>query len=194
MVPNRQWDRAQRRFERLRDPAVVDSPLSRLAAGPFQYRRSNHMNQKLIYAMAGAALIGLAGCGMMQGGSQGASSESRSAQGERVTLSGKSEVPANESSATGSGTVSVAADGAVKVSVKVTGMEATAAHIHMAAAGANGPVIVPLEKQGTDTFVSKADAKMTAEQMAAYKAGRTYLNVHSAKLPGGEIRAQLKGS
>ena len=147
------------------------------------------MNQKLFYAMATAALVGLAGCGIMhgEGGAQGG-------QGEHVTLSGKNEVPPNESAATGMGMVSVAADGAVKVQVKVTGMEATAAHIHMAASGSNGPVIVPLEKQGADTFVSKAEAKMTPEQVAAYKAGRTYLNVHSAKAPGGEIRSQLKGS
>jgi len=34
---------------------------------------------------------------------------------------------------------------------------------------------------------------MTEEQCKAYKAGNTYVNVHSAKHPGGEIRAQLKG-
>ena len=146
------------------------------------------MNLKFVYAMASAAVLGLAGCGMMPGG------ESHGMQGEHVTLSGKSEVPPNDSAASGMGMVSVSADGAVKVEVKVSGMAATAAHIHMAAAGANGPVIVPLEKQGADTFVSKADARMSAEQLAAYKAGKTYLNVHSAKMPGGEIRAQLKGA
>jgi hypothetical protein len=155
------------------------------------------MNQKLIYALSAAAVLGLAGCGSMQGeggSSGGGYGQAHGMQGEHVTLSGKSEVPPNDSAASGMGMVSVAADGAVKVQIKVTGMEATAAHIHMAAAGANGPVIVPLEKQGSDTFVSKADAKMTPEQVAAYKAGKTYLNVHSAKAPGGEIRSQLKGS
>jgi CHRD domain len=147
------------------------------------------MRKGFVYAMAGAFVLGLAGCGMMPGSSEGSG-----AKGEHVTLTGKGEVPPNDSAASGMGMVTVAADGAVKVEVKVTGMTATAAHIHMAAAGANGPVIVPLEKQGTDTFVSKADAKMTAEQLAAYKAGKTYLNVHSAKAPAGEIRAQLKGS
>lgn len=153
------------------------------------------MNQKLIYAMAAAAAIGLAGCGMMHGeGSSMGGGAGHGMQGEHVSLSGKHEVPPNDSTASGMGMVSVASDGAVKVNIKVTGMEATAAHIHMAAAGANGPVIVPLEKQGSDTFVAKSDAKMTPDQLAAYKAGKTYLNVHSAKAPGGEIRSQLKGS
>jgi len=30
-----------------------------------------------------------------------------------------------------------------------------------------------------------------AELLAAIRAGKTYANVHSAKFPGGEIRAQL---
>jgi hypothetical protein len=41
--------------------------------------------------------------------------------------------------------------------------------------------------------VAPEGAKMTESQCAAYKAGNTYVNVHSAKHPGGEIRAQLKG-
>ena len=156
------------------------------------------MKRNISLAVALVAAFGLAGCQMFKSDTKESSASSastyRSSQGEQVALSGKHEVPANDSSASGSGTVSVAADGAVKVHVTVKGMEATAAHIHVAAAGANGPVAIPLEKQGADTFVSKADAKMNAEQLAAYRAGRTYLNVHSAKFPNGEIRAQLKGS
>ena len=92
----------------------------------------------------------------------------------------------------GSGTVTVKPDGSVTAKVTVTGFTATAAHIHMGAAGANGPVIVPFTKTADNTFEAAAGAKMTPEQLAAYKAGNTYVNVHSAANPGGEVRAQLK--
>ena len=111
---------------------------------------------------------------------------------ENVTLSGKNEVPAVTSSAAGTGTVTVNPDMTVAAKITVTGMTPTAAHIHMAAAGANGPVIVPFTKTGDNTFEAPAGSKMTAEQFAAYKAGNTYVNVHSAANPGGEVRAQLK--
>jgi hypothetical protein len=138
-----------------------------------------------VVTAAGAVAL-LSGCGMMGGMMDGGA--------QQVTLSGANEVPPVMTSATGTGTVRVSGDGAVSVNIKVSGMSATAAHIHEAAAGANGPVIVPLTKQGDDTFVSAAGAKFTDSQLAAYKAGRTYINVHSAKNPPGEIRAQLRGN
>jgi hypothetical protein len=113
--------------------------------------------------------------------------------GESVTLSGSNEVPAVTSSASGSGTVTVNSDRTVTGRITVSGMAATAAHIHQGAPGANGPVIVPFVMQGDNTFVAKDGAKLTEDQYTAYKAGNTYVNVHSAKHPGGEIRAQLKG-
>jgi ABC-type Fe2+-enterobactin transport system substrate-binding protein len=114
--------------------------------------------------------------------------------GERVTLSGANEVPTVTTSAAGTGTVTIKEDRSVSVKITVTGMTATAAHIHEAAVGANGPVIVPFTKVGDDTFVAPDGAKLTEAQYVAYKAGKLYVNVHSAKNPGGEIRAQLKGS
>ena len=140
-------------------------------------------NSALILAVAA---VFAAGCSQM--------SDMMHSAGENVTLNSSSEVPAVTSQASGSGTVTVASDCTVTAKITVTGMTATASHIHQGARGANGPVIVPFVKQGDDTFVAPPGAKMTEEQCKAYKAGNTYVNVHSAKNPGGEIRAQLKGS
>ena len=108
-----------------------------------------------------------------------------------VKLSGDQEVPPVKSNGAGSGTITINDDGTVSGSVTATGFTPTAAHIHHAAAGKNGPVIVPFTKEG-DKFSAPAGAKLTADQLKAYKAGELYVNVHSAANPGGEVRAQLK--
>jgi len=108
-----------------------------------------------------------------------------------VKLSGDQEVPAVKSAGAASGAITIGDDGAVSGSVTATGFTPTAAHIHQAAAGKNGPVIVPFTKDG-DKFSAPAGAKLTPDQMKAYKAGELYVNVHSAANPGGEVRAQLK--
>lgn len=121
------------------------------------------------------------------------SSMTGASAGESVTLSGKNEVPPVDTSASGSGTVTVNADHTVSAKISVTGMTPTAAHIHEAPAGSNGKVIVPFTKMGDHEFAAPPGAKLTDEQYQAYKEGRLYVNVHSAKNPGGEIRAQLRG-
>lgn len=113
------------------------------------------------------------------------------AQTVSVDLKGASEVPANPSTAGGTGSISVAADKSVSGSITTTGIEGKAAHIHSGAAGANGPVIVGLTKNGDNGWTVPAGAKFTDEQYAAYVAGGLYVNVHSAAHPGGEIRGQL---
>ena len=108
-----------------------------------------------------------------------------------VKLSGDQEVPAVKSAGAAAGAITIGDDGAVSGSVTATGFTPTAAHIHQAAAGKNGPVIVPFTKDG-DKFSAPAGAKLTPDQIKAYKAGELYVNVHSAANPGGEVRAQLK--
>jgi hypothetical protein len=110
----------------------------------------------------------------------------------KVTLTGKDEVPAVETQATGSGTIKVGADKSVSGSVTTKGIEGIAAHIHQAAAGKNGPPIISLEKGEGGTWTVPEGSKLTDEQLAAYKAGELYVNVHSAAHKNGEIRAQLK--
>ena len=109
----------------------------------------------------------------------------------KVMLSGANEVPPVTTSASGDGTISVADDGTVSGSVTTKGVQGTAAHIHIGAAGKNGPVIVPFTKDG-DTYKAPAGAKLNADQLTAFKSGELYVNVHSAANPGGEIRGQLK--
>lgn len=113
------------------------------------------------------------------------------AEGMQVKLSGDQEVPAVTSSGSGAGSITIGDDGSVSGSVTATGFTPTAAHIHEAGAGKNGPVIVPFTKEG-DKFSAPAGAKLTADQLKAYKAGDLYVNIHSAAHPGGEVRAQLK--
>ena len=109
----------------------------------------------------------------------------------KVMLTGANEVPPVTTSASGDGAISIADDGTVSGSVTTKGVQGTAAHIHMAAAGNNGPVIVPFTKEG-DTYKAPAGAKLNADQLKAFKSGDLYVNVHSAANPNGEIRGQLK--
>jgi len=108
-----------------------------------------------------------------------------------VELSGKQEVPPVTTSASGKGEITVAADRTVTGSVKTTGVEGTAAHIHEGARGKNGPVIIPLTKSGSDTWMVPPGAKLSDAQYDSYKAGSLYVNVHSAANKGGEVRGQL---
>ena len=100
-------------------------------------------------------------------------------------------MPPVKSAATGAGTTIVGADKSVSGRVTTTGLAGTAAHIHEAAAGTNGPVIIPLTKNGDDYEVP-AGARLTEAQFASFEAGNLYVNVHTAANPGGELRGQLK--
>jgi hypothetical protein len=113
------------------------------------------------------------------------------AESMNVKLSGDQEVPAVKSSGSGSGSITINDDGSVSGSVTASGFTPTAAHIHEGKAGANGKVIVPFTKE-CDKFSAPAGAKLTPEQLKAFKEGDLYVNIHSAAHPGGEVRAQLK--
>jgi hypothetical protein len=107
-----------------------------------------------------------------------------------VKLSGAEEVPPVSTQGSGSGSLRLAEDGTVTGSVKTTGVQGTMAHIHQGAKGQNGPVIVPLTKNG-DTYSVPEGRKLTAAQMEAWKAGNLYVNVHTAANKGGEVRGQI---
>jgi hypothetical protein len=135
-------------------------------------------------AVLAFAVLALAACGTMSNMMGGGNTS-------RVQLTGAEEVPPVSTSAKGEGSFTIGKDGSVKGSVSTTGMQGTAAHIHQGAKGQNGPVIVPLTKNG-DTYSAPDSAKLNEAQMSAFKAGNLYVNVHSAANKGGEIRAQLQ--
>jgi hypothetical protein len=131
----------------------------------------------------------------------------------KAPLSGQNEVPAVETSATGEAEFTVPANDTMKFRVNITGISnASAAHIHMGKAGANGDVIVDLlnapESKGKDTAygmifrgnLSDSNLKGTMQGKtlddltAAMESGDTYVNVHTTEHPDGEIRGQLSNT
>jgi hypothetical protein len=142
---------------------------------------------KMKMAVTGLALLALASCATYK---DNMPSWMPGSDAVSVKLSPSDEVPPTSSDAAGKGSIRVAADGSVSGSVSTTGVQGTMAHIHQGAKGANGPVIVPLTKSG-DTYTVPAGAKLNESQMSAFKAGNLYVNVHSDKYKGGEVRGQL---
>jgi len=112
--------------------------------------------------------------------------------GSNVMLSGNQEVPPVSTAATGTGIITVLMDRSVSGSVTTSGVAGSAAHIHLAAPGQNGPVIVPLNKTGDNVWSVPPAIRLNDAQYEAYRLGNLYVNVHSAANPGGEIRGQIK--
>ena len=123
----------------------------------------------------------------------GCASVAYESTGQQLRLDGSSEVPPVDTQAYGTAVVNIASDRSVSVTLSVIGMVPMAAHIHEGARGANGPIVVPRNKSSEAAFVAPDSARLTEAQYAAYKAGNLYVNVHSAKYPGGEVRAQIAG-
>lgn len=134
-----------------------------------------------------AAAVALAGCSWMpwMSSSMGMSMTSR--------LTGANEVP--PAATDGNGTVNATFNKETNVltwRVAYSGVSGpvAAGHIHgPAVAGANAGVLIPFTGSVASPFEGKAT--LTTAQVADLMAGRLYVNLHTAKYPGGEIRAQL---
>jgi hypothetical protein len=133
---------------------------------------------------AGLLALGLAGCGHMQ-----ASNTTHL----HAALSGSQEVPHKGGAGKGEADVELnTANNTVSWKVSYSGLSgpATAGHIHgPAATGANAGVMVPFPSVASSTF--QGQATVTPAQAAAIASGQTYVNIHTAANPGGEIRGQL---
>ena len=83
----------------------------------------------------------------------------------------------------------VPSTGVLSYDVRISGLNGTASHLHGAAEGQNGPILVGF--QGGPTRWT-GTAVLTQEQATALLSGQTYVNVHSEVNPGGELRAQVQ--
>jgi CHRD domain len=137
----------------------------------------------LLRLLSAAALLA-AGCAQQ--------TASTAPTGSNVMLNGAQEVPPVATAATGSGTITVLMDRSVSGTVTTAGIAGTAAHIHLAAPGQNGPVIVPLNKTGENVWSVPDSIRFNDAQYEAYRLGNLYVNVHSAANPAGEIRGQVR--
>jgi hypothetical protein len=112
----------------------------------------------------------------------------------KAELSGKVEVPANDSKGTGSVTATFDSDSKKltwKGSYSGLSGPATAAHFHTGEAGKNGGVTVPIFAGATAKSPFEGSATLTDAQVADLLAGKLYANIHTEANKGGEIRGQL---
>jgi hypothetical protein len=140
----------------------------------------------------GILLVMLSGCQHADAQPQQDAAAASGTADTAVMLSGQQQVPPISSSAAGTAMINVAPDRTVSGKVTYSGVDATAAHIHQGGSGSNGPPIVPLTKVADSSFEVPKGARLTEEQYEQYKKGNLYVNIHSERYPGGELRAQLQ--
>ncbi len=111
------------------------------------------------------------------------------------SLLGTNEVPPADLDGTGTADIRLQA-GEARLCFKLTAtnilLPAIAAHVHIGAAGVNGPIVVPLTPPGA-TGISEGcvgASRVLVGQILANPAGY-YVNVHTTDFPNGAIRGQL---
>ncbi len=110
----------------------------------------------------------------------------------QATLVGESEVPPVTTDAVGLATVFLGADkNNAKINITAKGLSSpiTGIYIREGDAGANGPVIVPLNNVGNR--VQTEINNISPIDMISLINGATYVNIHTEDNPEGEIRGQL---
>lgn len=136
---------------------------------------------------AGFVTLTLAGCGEMR--------PSQKIQIFEANMSASQEVPPNTSTATGAAEVQFN-ENTNKLTWKVTFNAltgpASAGHIHgPAPVGQNAGVVIPFTGDLNAQPVM-GETTITPAQYADLAAGLYYVNIHTARSPGGEIRGQLR--
>lgn len=121
-------------------------------------------------------------------------------------LEGAQEVPPVETEASGRASIKLKEDGTLIYELTVANiLGVTQAHIHVGAAGENGPAVAflfGLVEEGVDVEGEETIAEGTltdddisdgtvADLVARMEAGMAYVNVHTLANPPGEIRGQI---
>jgi hypothetical protein len=129
-------------------------------------------------------------------------------------LTGQEEVPPVETNATGQAIFRLSRDGqSLHYRLIVANIEnVTMAHIHLAPAGQNGPVVLWLYPSGpppqlipgvtngvlstgvvtSANLVGQLAGASLADLVDLIVAGNAYVNVHTSQFPAGEVRGQIK--
>jgi hypothetical protein len=115
-----------------------------------------------------------------------------------VTLTGEVEAPAGDPVGTGAATIRARrGQGQVCFTLAVNDitLPAAGAHVHRAAAGSSGPIVVQLVAPGA-SGASRACVAASRAVVAAMLANPSgyYVNVHTTDYPAGAIRGQLVGT
>lgn len=112
----------------------------------------------------------------------------------RVELSGAQEVPPADEDGRGIAKVRVNPDkDRLCYSLAVSNIDGdiTAAHIHQAPAGVNGPIVVVLETPSDGPVADCVTIDHALAEAIAANPADYYVNVHSTVFPGGAVRGQL---
>jgi hypothetical protein len=110
-------------------------------------------------------------------------------------LNGGQETPAVASAGTGTGRVLLDLNTSmieIDLSVSGLGSPITAAHIHAAAIGVPGGVVIPLT--GVGPTWSQSAGPLTPAQITALQSSNWYFNVHTTGFVNGEVRGQITPS
>jgi hypothetical protein len=123
----------------------------------------------------------------------GGSNNSNNLKTYNITLSGDNEVPSVTTSATGSGSLTLdTSTNMLTGSFSVSGLTATAGHIHTGFAGTNGDVLLALElSSDSKTFTVPKNTTLDATALASLNNGKLYINIHSTAFASGELRGQV---
>ncbi len=113
-------------------------------------------------------------------------------------LDGQNEVPPVVTNASGFAYVTLNEDTRMaSIVVRTEGIvQANAAHVHLGYAGTNGAFIITLDQVigSVGAFGTAEPVELSSENYLSLLSGETYINVHSADIPTGELRAQLTPS